>query len=80
VKERKRREQQIRERLARGLNDDMVLTREEWRVLNGLSERQARRILNEGDPAERPKITRLSERRDGITVRNNRIWQAARAR
>jgi hypothetical protein len=77
---RAKREQQVRDRLAGRLNDDnAVLTREEWRVLNHLPERTARRILN-GPPDKRPKLTQLSDRRDGITVGNNRAWQQSRAR
>jgi hypothetical protein len=59
------------------LDDDRVLTLAEWRKLNGLSERTARRILQSGDG---PIITQLSPRRLGITVRNNRLWQKSRER
>ena len=77
---RKQREQQVRNQLAGRLNDDnAVLTREEWRVLNRLPERSARRILN-GPPDERPVLTQLTPQRDGITVGNNRRWQESRAR
>jgi len=79
-RKREQREQQVRARLAGRLNDDnAVLTREEWRVLNRLPERSARRILN-GPPDKRPVLTQLSDRRDGITVRANREWQNSRVR
>jgi len=65
----------LRQRLVE--DDDAVLTFREWCTLNGLSERLGRRILTGGNG---PTVTDLSDRRIGITRRNNRIWQAARAR
>ena len=62
------------------LLDDQVLTIPEWRRLNRLPERTARRILNDPDPTKRPKVTQLSAKRAGITVANNRAWQESRAR
>jgi hypothetical protein len=59
------------------LLDDQVLTFFEWCQLNRFSERTGRRILNGPDG---PKVTMLSPRRVGITVGNNRAWQASRAR
>jgi hypothetical protein len=58
-------------------NDNQVLTFGEWCKLNRLSERTGRRILK-SDSA--PIITRLSTRLIGITVGNNKAWQAERAR
>src|SRR5262249_13646599 len=79
-RKREQREQQVRKQLAGRLNNDnAVLTREEWRVLNHLSERTGRRILS-GPPDKRPKLTQLSPQRDGITTGNNKLWQASRAR
>jgi hypothetical protein len=60
------------------LLDDQVLTFQEWRRINRLTERTARRILD--DPDARPTVTQLTTRRFGITVRANREWQASRAR
>lgn len=60
-------------------NDDQVLTFQEWKVLNKLSERTARRIIAAGPPTG-PVVTQLSARCIGVTRRNNRAWQAARAR
>ena len=54
-----------------------VLSFPEWCQLNDIGERTGRRILASGNG---PVITQLSDRRIGVTVRNNRIWQASRAR
>jgi hypothetical protein len=62
------------------LLDDQVLTLEEWRRINRLSERTARKILSDPDPSRRPKLTMLTTRRKGVTVRANREWQQARTR
>jgi hypothetical protein len=59
------------------LHTDQVLTFREWCRLNGISERNGRRILKEPGG---PVVTLLSPRRIGITVGNNREWQARRAR
>jgi hypothetical protein len=58
-------------------DDDAVLTIPEWCLLNHISERQGRRILASGTG---PIVTQLSANRAGVTRRNNRIWQASRAR
>lgn len=58
-------------------HDDQVLTFLEWCKLNRISERTGRRILDGPNP---PKVTFLSPRRVGITVRNNRAWQQANER
>jgi hypothetical protein len=57
--------------------DDFVLTFQEWRALNKLSERGGRRVLAGPDG---PTVTQLSARRIGITVGNNRAWQKSRER
>jgi hypothetical protein len=62
------------------LLDDQVLTLPEWRRINRLSERTARRILSDPDPKKRPKLTQLSAQRKGVTVRANRDWQQSRTR
>jgi hypothetical protein len=56
---------------------DKVLTFAEWCALNKIGQRTGRRIIRSGNG---PVVTQLSERRIGITVGNNRRWQAARAR
>jgi hypothetical protein len=60
----------LRQRLAE--DDDAVLTLREWAALNGFSERQGKTILANGDG---PVVTRISNRRIGISRRNNRAWQ-----
>jgi hypothetical protein len=59
------------------LNDAQVLTVFEWARLNRISMRTARRVLQSG---EGPPTVRLSERRIGITVGTNRLWQQSRER
>jgi len=59
------------------LDDDKVLTFAEWCKLNRIGQRTGRRIIRSGNG---PVVTQLSQRRIGITVGNNRRWQAARAR
>src|SRR5262249_7101681 len=59
------------------LHDEQVLSFAQWCALNGISKRTGRRLLAAGDG---PVVTQLSEKRIGITVRNNRAWQASRAR
>jgi hypothetical protein len=59
------------------LNDNQVLTFKEWCGLNRISERNGRRILAGGDG---PVVTQLTAKRIGVTVANNRAWQARRER
>jgi hypothetical protein len=59
------------------LHDEQVLSFAQWCALNGFSPRTGRRLLASGNG---PIVTQLSEKRMGITVRNNRRWQEARAR
>jgi hypothetical protein len=66
---------QLRQRLVE--DDDAVWTFREWCAVNGHSERQGRRILASNDG---PVVTMLSDKRIGISRRNNRAWQASRAR
>jgi hypothetical protein len=65
----------LRARLA--TDEDAVLTFKEWCALNGIGERTGRRILAEPGG---PVITQLSDKRIGISRRNNRRWQESRAR
>jgi hypothetical protein len=67
--------QQLRQRLVE--DDDAVWTFREWCAVNGHSERQGRRILASNDG---PVVTMLSDKRIGISRRNNREWQQSRAR
>jgi hypothetical protein len=63
--------------LPANLNDNQVLTFKQWIALNNVSARTGRRILAAPDG---PIVTRLSPRRFGITVANNRRWQQSRER
>ena len=56
---------------------DQILSFHEWCRLNRISARTGRRIIERG---EGPVVTKLSPQRIGITVENNRFWQASRAR
>lgn len=58
-------------------HDDQVLTFPEWCQLNRVSARNGRRILASPDG---PKVTMLSARRIGITIRANRNWQKSKER
>lgn len=72
-----RRRQIAREQALRHDNDHAVLTFLQWCALNGFSEATGRRIIKAGNG---PPFIQLSERRIGVTVGNNRTWQATRAR
>ena len=69
----------IKRELAGRLNDDdqMMLTFNQWCEVNNFSPRTGRRILS-GPHA--PSVTQLSARKIGISVGNNRAWQASRTR
>jgi hypothetical protein len=56
---------------------DAILTFLEWCAINTLSERQGRRILTEPGG---PVVTQLTERRIGISRRNNQLWVESRER
>jgi len=58
-------------------SDDQILTFREWCRLNALSTRTGWRVIR--SPGG-PVVTKLSERRFGISVRNNRLWQQSRER
>jgi predicted DNA-binding transcriptional regulator AlpA len=58
-------------------NDNRVLTLREWCQLNGFSLATGHRIIKSGAG---PIITQLSLRRIGITLANNKKWQASRER
>jgi len=63
--------------LARAFNDDRVMSLRQWCEVNGFSWDTGRRLLKAG---KGPVITQISDRRIGITVGNNRKWQASRER
>jgi len=58
------------------LNQHQVITFLEWCSLNKISPATGRRIRKSG---KGPKFIRLSDRRIGVTVGENRAWQEARA-
>jgi len=59
------------------LNADQVLSFKQWCALNNISKRTGLRIIKRPGG---PVVTRLSERRLGITIANNRAWQQSRER
>jgi hypothetical protein len=59
------------------LSHQRVLTFARWCALNSISPATGRRIIRSGTG---PTITRLSDRRIGVTVGANAAWQASRAR
>jgi len=59
----------------RSVDDDKVLTFDQWCRLNAISVSTGRRLLTDGSG---PQVLRLSEKRIGITVAANRAWQQSR--
>lgn len=57
------------------MEDDRILTFDEWCALNKFSRTTGLRIIASGTG---PNFIRLSERRKGLTVAENRKWQASR--
>ena len=71
-------EQQLhRSERDRALDDQRVMTLRQWCEVNGFSWATGLRLIKAG---KGPKITQISDRRIGITVRANREWQQARER
>jgi hypothetical protein len=70
-------QQRRRHERDRALDDQRVMTIPQWAEVNGFSIWTAQRLLKAG---KGPVITQISDRRIGITVANNRKWQAARER
>jgi hypothetical protein len=65
------------QRMSAAIEDDRVLSFRQWCEVNGLTPRTGRRVIASGNG---PVITQISPRRIGITVANNRRWQASRER
>jgi hypothetical protein len=61
----------------RALDDQRVMTIDQWCQVNGFSWWTGQRLLRSG---QGPKILQLSPRRIGITVGANREWQRSRER
>jgi len=70
-------ERHARSERERALDDQRVMTIPQWAEVNGFSIWTAQRLLKAG---KGPPITQISDRRIGITVGNNRKWQASRER
>ena len=65
----------VRSMGAFGDHDDRAMTFPEWCLLNGFSESTGLRLIASG---KGPTFVRLSARRKGVTVGENRRWQASR--
>jgi hypothetical protein len=70
-------QQRRRDERDRALDDDRVMSFREWCELNDISVSTGRRQCKKG---EGPKLTQISDRRWGVTVRDNREWQESRKR
>ena len=70
-------EQHPRSERDRALDDQRVMTIPQWAEVNGFSIWTAQRLIKAG---KAPPITQISDRRIGITVANNRVWQQSRER
>jgi predicted DNA-binding transcriptional regulator AlpA len=57
------------------IEEDRVLTLDEWCAINSISRRSAYRLIEDGTG---PRFIRLSARRRGVTVGENRRWQQSR--
>jgi predicted DNA-binding transcriptional regulator AlpA len=57
------------------MDDDRVMSFEEWCLLNGFSRSTGQRLIAGG---KGPAFIRLSVRRVGVTVAENRRWQLSR--
>ncbi|PDT57111.1 transcriptional regulator [Bradyrhizobium diazoefficiens] len=57
------------------LGGDRVLSFDDWCKLNGFSRSTGQRIVSAG---KGPNFIKLSVRRIGVTVAENRRWQASR--
>jgi hypothetical protein len=77
AQEAERRRRQRAQSEANRDNDHRILSFREWCELNGFSPATGRRVISSADG---PVVTQLSARRIGITIANNRAWQAAHAR
>jgi hypothetical protein len=57
------------------MEDDRVLSFDDWCKLNAFSRSTGQRIIASGNG---PNFIKLSERRKGVTVGENRRWQQSR--
>ena len=57
------------------MDDDRVMSFDDWCKLNGFSRSTGQRIIASGNG---PRFIQLSEKRKGVTVGENRRWQESR--
>jgi predicted DNA-binding transcriptional regulator AlpA len=57
------------------VDDDRVMSFDDWCKLNGFSRSTGQRIIANG---KGPRFIQLSEKRKGVTVGENRRWQQSR--
>jgi hypothetical protein len=57
------------------VDDDQVMTFDQWCKLNCFSRSTGQRLIASG---EGPQFIQLSEKRKGVTVGENRRWQKSR--
>ena len=57
------------------MDDDRVMSFDDWCKLNGFSRSTGQRLIASG---KGPRFIQLSEKRKGVTVGENRRWQASR--
>jgi predicted DNA-binding transcriptional regulator AlpA len=64
-----------RQELPSDIEGDRVLSFDDWCKLNGFSRSTGQRLIAAGNG---PTFIKLSERRKGVTVAENRRWQTSR--
>ena len=57
------------------MDDDRVMSFDDWCNLNGFSRSTGQRLVASGNG---PKFIQLSEKRKGVTIGENRRWQQSR--
>jgi len=57
------------------VDDDRVMSFDDWCKLNGFSRSTGQRLIASGNG---PRFIQLSEKRKGVTVGENRRWQESR--
>jgi hypothetical protein len=57
------------------VDDDRVMSFDDWCKLNGFSRSTGQRLIASG---KGPRFIQLSEKRKGVTVGENRRWQQSR--
>jgi predicted DNA-binding transcriptional regulator AlpA len=57
------------------MEDDRVMSFDDWCKLNGFSRSTGQRLIASG---KAPQFIQLSEKRKGVTVGENRRWQQSR--